>query len=479
MTLSIDALNRIRKLPAVAALLDQAAGPVYLVGGAIRDLLLGRDVHDLDIVLEDNYEETAAKTAAALKTRVVPLGRKPLQILRVPIEGLFLDLCPFQGPDLMHDLTRRDLTINALAWPLAGTDRPDRIVDPTGGLRDLEERRARFVSEKNVLDDPLRLLRLFRFSACLNLSPASESLDLVKKHAALIGAAAGERIGDELKQLLAAPHSAATVKEMLAAGLLFALIPELEATQGCLQGAYHHLDVLSHTMEALSAMEELIEAPEKQLPGYAGEIRVYLDENNRRPLLKLAMLLHDIGKPETRTLDDSNGIHFFGHAELGADMARVVAGRLRMSVADTEFLQLVIGLHLRPFLLRDAHLKGALSPKGMYRFIQKAGPELWGILLHALADDAASQGPAQREKTGPDSVAGFVQLLVETAAQQARNLKQAPKLISGNDLMAEFGLAPSPAMGRLIKAVREAQAVGQLATRDQALALCKQLLVEA
>ena len=182
--------NRLRPIPGVRAVLDRSPGPVYLVGGSVRDLWLGREPQDLDIIVPGPLRETARAVARALGTHPVPLGREPLQIFRIPGEKI-LDLCPMEGPDILTDLKRRDLTFNAMALELASGAQLPRLIDPENGLTDLDCKIARFVSEDNVIADPLRLLRLFRFCAELEFNPDPQSLELVRTHAPKISAMAG------------------------------------------------------------------------------------------------------------------------------------------------------------------------------------------------------------------------------------------------------------------------------------------------
>jgi len=470
-------IRRLASLPALAALHDAAAklpGPIYLVGGAVRDLALGEAASDLDLVTTGPLDLAAARLAEALRVRAIPLGRSPKGIYRFAPPGLIIDLAPAEGGSLERDLARRDLTINAMALALAAGGETDRLIDPYGGLSDLEHRTARFVSETAVLDDPLRLLRLFRFAATLGLKPDPDSLTWVTRHAPLIARSAGERVRTELLKLLAAPRSHPTVRLMLDHGLLEVLFPELVPLRLCDQNEFHHLPVLEHTLLALDHLERILERPETWLSAFAEPIQADLFGTVRGALLKMAMLLHDIGKPRTLTTDAKGSIHFYRHEIVGEEMAAAITARLRLSRTEDAFIRGLVRQHLHPWHLFEAGRRGTLKQKGVLRFLARVGDRLAPLLVHALADGLATQGPkvqAGRPEL-KDLAAFFHRLLKEQAIQN----RERPRLLSGHEVMRAFGLNPSPAVGRLLRAVSEAQALGQIEDRDQALRLAEEML---
>ena len=364
--------------PAVAAVLAAAQGPVWLVGGSVRDLILGRDLADADLVTYENPEEIARLAAERLGVRPVKLGRGDKSVYRLPDRELMADVCPLTGGDIRQDLARRDLTVNALAVELTGGRIAGEVIDVCGGLADLEARRARFVSEENVTADPVRLLRLFRFAAACGLVPDKDSLCLVEKHKGLIANSAGERVREELWGLFSQPGSAPQVRAMAEAGLLEAVFPELTPLKGCIQGDYHHLDVWGHTLEALSCLEEIISDERRLPPGRSREAAAWLGRPKNPARLKLAVLLHDLGKPATRSVEPDGRIRFIGHDKEGEVLAATVAGRLKMSAAGQRLVCFIVRHHLRPFLLRESWAAGRLTPRGVYRLGRLAGDDLWG-----------------------------------------------------------------------------------------------------
>ena len=457
-----------------AVLAAAGSNPVYLVGGSVRDLFLGREINDLDMAIPGDLERIARESADKLGVRAVLLGRDPKMVFRLTFQGLVLDLCPLDGPDINTDLLRRDLTINAMALEL--TPDRSRLIDPLNGARDLRKRSARFVSEENVISDPLRLLRLFRFCSILDLTPDPESLALVRKHAGLISRSAGERIHDELIKLFSPAVCHPVVKSMLEYGLLEALIPELTPLRGCVQGKYHHLDVLGHTMAALESMEKIMAGLDDFFPGRGAEIQEYLDRDLKRVRLKISILMHDLGKPETRSVSSDGEIHFYGHEKAGAEIAVRILARLRSPIAETAYIRKIIENHLRPIRLFEAHRAGSLTPKGVFRFRRDLGPDIPGALIHALADSRASLGPASLARNLNEKHIPFFTDLLDETEQQQKKLEQSPRFLSGTDIMREFNLRPSPLLRVLLDAVEEGRALGTVANRDEALKLVEKLV---
>ncbi len=464
-------IEKLAGLPAISAAAHAAGDCLYLVGGAVRDTVLGVEVNDIDLATTGPFEKTAAVLAGAFQKKGILLGRPQKPTYRFVLPGLIVDLSPAEGGNIESDLRRRDLTINAMALELRPGEA--RIIDPWDGLGDLDNRVARFVSPEVVLADPLRLLRLFRFSADLGLIPHPASLAVVKTHAALIKDVPGERIREELLKLLAVPNISPTVNTMLDCGLLMALMPELEPLRHCDQNHYHHLNVLDHSMLALSCLEEIMAESSDYFPEHVSEIQAYLRGENRTALLKLISLLHDLGKPQTRSEEEDGRLHFYRHEDLGEKLAGQIAARFRLTKNEKSFIQFIVRHHLRVFHLLDAEIKGNLTSKGIYRFGRMAGPDLWAFFLHALADAQATQGPASQIRESGPNLGEFFLYLHEQITKQKQQL---PRLISGRDLMETFDLPSSPLLGRILTEIEEAQAIGRIKTRSEALDYAKKMI---
>jgi tRNA nucleotidyltransferase/poly(A) polymerase len=462
---------------ALEALTVATPGPVFLVGGSVRDLLLGQPLHDYDLVMAGPVEETARRVAATLGLHYVPLGRAPLMTHRLTLGDFIIDLCPLENGSIEADLGRRDLTINAMAIPLDSLAGTPIVIDPFQGRRDLRQGLVRFVSEENVVADPLRLLRLFRFSAALDFAMDSVSLDLAAKHAPLLATVAGERLREELLKTLESPRAVPRLRAMMDHGLLPAFIPELKPMIGCPQGDHHLLDVMGHTLMALDNLETFLSdgLPEVLSP-YGPEIEQFLSTDRTKALLKLAVLLHDLGKPGTRTVASDGRVHFFGHDEAGAVLAGQVAERLHLSTAESRLVTGVIADHMRIFLLQESHQSGRLTSRGLHRFSRHVGEYFWAAVIQALADASAALGPAWEAKGGLAALHDFVGYLIPEVLKQRAVLANSPRLVTGRDIMDQFNLEPSPLIGLILDAIVEAQAAGEVHTRQEALVLARALV---
>lgn len=432
----------------------------FLVGGAVRDLLLNRNPGDFDIAVSENAEAFARQLARVLKASFVPLGKPGQDLFRVVLPDAYYDITPLNGVNIEEDLKKRDFTINALGYSLE----EEKMIDCTGGLADLKKKEIRMVSDRAFPNDPLRLLRTFRFGAVFGYRIAPGTLDSVRLHAPLIRQSAGERIRTELLKMFAAPSAFPYLKEMTDTGLLFEIIPEMRELSGCIQNRFHVFDVLHHTLNALESMEKILAGelwPESASP--------LLPSEEIRPLLKLTVLLHDVGKPPVRSFDPhKKQVHFYGHEKTGAEMAEMILKKLKFPKVEIRFVCKLIRGHLRPLLLFRAGQNRTLKQKGIIRFFMKSGEYTPLLLLHALADDAAkSEIPEKGE------FQEFVKKIYGLYSRDFLEKKSAPPLLNGHDLIREFGLRPSPDFKRILHIVEEARFNGRIRSKEDALKLAK------
>jgi len=458
-----------------AALLAEAApllpGSAYLAGGAVRDALLGRPVHDLDLALPAASLETGRRLADRLGGAFVPLHEEhgvARVVLRRDGQEYRLDLADFRAGGIEGDLRGRDFTVNALAValaPLLGGEAP--ILDPTGGLGDLEARRLRVPSPAAFVDDPLRTLRAVRLARELGLGVEPETAALAAASATALAGVAGERIREELFRLLALESGGAGLRQADAWGLLEAILPETRPMKATPQPLPHRFTVWEHSLRAVEAVERLL-ADLGLLAPYDAAIARHLEETleagvRRRELLKLAALLHDVAKPETRS-EVAGRVRFIGHDKLGAERARAIAGRLRLGGRATGVLARLVAQHLRPMHLGQLE---EVSRRARYRFFRDLGEEAQDLICLALADAAAATGV--EPVTVWRSPAGAFLASFLAGREEAEATAAVPPLLRGGDVMAAFELAPGPEVGRLLAEAREAQALGLVRTREEAL----------
>ncbi len=463
-------------------LAGQANG-VFLVGGYVRDLLLGRVSRDVDFAVEDDPSQLAHRVAEFVGGNVVVLHPEE-RIFRVMAalpqgDGFrILDFSPIKGMDIEQDLSTRDFTINAIGMALDAlaiqhVSLPGGLVDRNGyGWRDLQAGLIRECSKQVFLEDPVRALRAFRFKHVLGFEIEESTLNHLRKYAQLIRESPGERMAAELLEMLAEPGSARIFEDMGEAGLLEPLFPGLAVLAGVEQNAYHHLDAWGHTLLTLDELDRLLAEPELISPGMADTVRAHMDEpimgeHRRRAFLRLAALFHDVGKASTATRDDAGRIHFFDHQRLSGEEVGRVAERLRLSNRAEGYLVKTVAHHMDIGFV----LSGPVTPRAVRRLLQRLGDETIDVVLLSVADREATLGPLSTEQ-GRRIYAAFSDALLE----ERRRDVEIPRLLGGVDLMREFELVPGPLIGDLLDQVRFAQLEGLLETREDALHFVRDLL---
>jgi poly(A) polymerase len=440
----------------------------YIIGGSIRDLLLDRIPTDYDIAVTENPKKIAEKIAKNISGRLVKMGKPGQMIIRVVSNDNIIDITSLNGSFIEDDLKKRDFTINAMAYDLSSGE----IIDCLGGLGDLADKKIRMVSEDVFKKDPIRLIRAYRIGACLNFQIESQTASVISAYANLIENSAGERIRGEIFKLLSTSRSYLYLSQMDDAGLLTAIFPDFDGLKECRQNNHHIYDVFEHTMKAYSHLETILNDPAKILPDTSIQIRQYLDEE-KTVLLKYAILLHDIGKPLTKTIDNRGKIHFYGHPRKSADLAQKVSQKLKFSNREKRFVDVIIRNHLNPLFLFTAMQKKTLTHKGVTRFFIKCGDNTPAVLLHTLADIMAKRDkPNQANK----AFIGFVTDMIRNFFYDFSCKIKEPPLITGRDLIHEFGLTPSPLFKTILNLVQEEKLTGTIKSRSEALAWVRDYL---
>ncbi|MFC2017024.1 CCA tRNA nucleotidyltransferase [Chloroflexota bacterium] len=466
----------------------------YLVGGFVRDVLLRRDTADIDIAVASDALEIAPKLATALGGKYVLLdeanriGRVVVVNKETPStrERWELDFSTFKG-SIEQDLARRDFTIDAMAVNLSQlrNDYTDvQLIDPFNGWTDLHQGVIRTVAETAFESDAVRLLRAVRLAAELSFSIDKETEALIRRCSCLIANVAGERVREELLRLLAISQDGYFLHYLDELGLLIAMIPELAQTKGVEQPKEHFWNVFDHSVELVAAVDFVLRqgawgyANEKVLavaPWSAALAQHFALEvssgSTRRLLLKLAALLHDIAKPKTRAIDEGGRIRFLGHPSEGAAIAVNVLERLRFSAKEVKLVEIMVRHHLRPGQMSH---DGLPSHRAIYRYFRDTGEAGIDILFLSLADHLATRGP-QLDLTHWQEHAQMVEYILAQRFQE-ESLVIPPKLVDGHDLINIFGMSPGPKIGEFLEAVREAQASGEVTSRQETLSYIREHL---
>ncbi len=433
----------------------------YIVGGPIRDVLLDRTPADYDMVVLDHPYKFAADLARKQRGRLVEMGKADQRIYRVVFDGIIVDVSPPAGTSIEQDLARRDFTINALAYDLYA----EKLIDISGGMKDLSGQIIRMVSETAFEADPLRLIRAYRIGAQLRFAIDPFTASAIRRHAPKIRIPAGERVCHEFFRMLHSADARIYLSGMSDNGLLFAIFPELTALRGCAPTRHHHYDAWEHTLKAFYDLENMLNEPQPAFSEMAQKISGHLDREGSA-LLKWSILLHDIGKPSTRSLGSDGSVHYYGHCQKGAELVDAICRRLKMSNRMADYLGFVVRHHLRPLMLFTAHTEGRLTPRGTNRFFIRCGNFTPDILVHAMAD---ASGKTEGKDKKSAAFFEFANGLLASFFQQFRPAVTAPPLITGRDLIAEFNLPPSPLFKTILARVEENRLSGDIQSKGAAL----------
>lgn len=467
---------------------------IYLVGGAVRDLLLKRPHHDFDFVLPSKAIATARKVANALEADFYPLD-ETRDAGRVLVEQdgsrMTLDFIAAQVGSIQSDLAARDLTINAMAIDLR---QPDGLIDPFGGAGDLLAKKLRAPSPSSFEADPVRVLRAIRLAASLGMTIDKDARAQMRAAARGLTAVSPERLRDELFRLLETPKLSASLRALDLLDALSTLFPELQPLKGVEQSPPHAYDAFEHSLNVIDRLQQVIGllsdtySPEGAGDLHAGLVVLKLGRYRQqisaimgrhhvpgRPhssLLLLAAIFHDTGKANTRSVEPSGRIRFIGHEDVSAQLVVQRAKALHLSNNEIELLETFVRHHGRPFALTQTG--EAPSRRAIYRFFRDCGDAGVDICLLSLADfmgKYAADLPQDALSVHLDTLRALLEAYFETPTQ---SVSPAPWL-DGDDLMRELNLGPGPRVGEILEALREAQAAGEVNSRDEALAFARQL----
>jgi len=451
-----------------------AGADAWLVGGSVRDRLLGRRTTDLDLAVTGDVAKAARALARAAHGAAFPLS-EDFGAWRVVVRGgaWQADLSPLLGGSIAADLGQRDFTVNAIAEPLAGGER----VDPHGGERDLAQRRLQMVSPQSFKSDPLRVMRLARFACELDLKPDLATVEAAEdRHEALAGVAA-ERVFAELKRIVAAPDALGGLALLERTGALEVVLPELPALAGVEQSHYHHLDVYEHTLAVLRETIALERDPAAIFGARRGAAVAKLlaeplaDDLTRATALRFGALLHDIAKPRTRAVTDAGRVTFYGHDELGAELAREILTRLHASERLRAHVAALVRHHLRlGFLVRER----PLPPRVEHGYLKACAPVEVDVTLLSVADRLATRG-RRAEEAIEAHLALARELIGPALAWRAPGGPPRPP-VRGDELADALGIRPGPRLGELLAELEAATYAGEVRTRAEAIAHARERL---
>lgn len=472
---------------------------IYLVGGAVRDMLLNRASPDLDFSLPSRGVALARRVANALQADFMVLDevRDTGRVIVTGADGArtYLDFATYRGSSLEEDLRARDFTMNAIAFDL----QTKTILDPLNGASDLRARTIRACSPTSLAEDPIRILRAVRQAAAFDFKIEPETRNSMRQAASLLPRISAERQRDELFKILEGPKPDASLRALEMLGVLPYLLPELPALKGVEQSPPHIYDVWEHTLSVLSHLEGILAvlAPEYSADNtndlFTGLLTLRIGrfreqfarhfaqslntDRSLRAALFLAALYHDVQKPATKSVDEAWRIRFFDHDVKGAEVIEDRARSFNLSNDEVERVRKIVQHHMRFHFFAGRLETNGQEPsrKAIYRFFRDTGDAGVDLVLLGLADLRGTRGMTLTPETWTVAL-DIARILLENYWEKPHETVAPPRLVNGNEIMSELGLQPGRVVGQLLEAIREGQATGKVANREEALVFARDYL---
>ncbi|OEG69817.1 hypothetical protein ATZ36_01820 [Candidatus Endomicrobiellum trichonymphae] len=449
---------------------------VYAVGGFSRDLLLKRNLNDIDLVVSRNALKYSKKIADAFKSKLITLNdaSKTYRIMLKDNIVANIDISLFNGKTIEHDLQNRDFTINAIAFNLKHFENFKKhiIFSDRNTLRDLKSKTVNTVSAESFKTDPLRMLRAFRFTAELNFKISPKTFEQITKNAKLIRQSAPERIKNEFFRVLSVKNSAVLIKDMDSCGLLSEIFAEIKKMKKSSRKYYYHpRGLFQHSFETVESSENILNNLKKYFPENYANMQKHFDDNatfseriTRESLLKFAALFHDSAKPETAKFKNGK-MRFLGHEELGAEKVKGIMFSLKSGKNDIETAAFLVSNHMRPSTLTRNNI---VTKKAALKFFRDIGENTPDLLVLSMSDWHSYK----KLKVFSSKELKFQEKSVRELLKYYYELKNAeplPKIIDGNIIMKKFNLKPGPWIGELLNFAAEAQLESKISNTDEAL----------
>jgi len=426
---------------------------IYLIGGFVRDLFLGRKNNDLDFIIYPFDFIKLQEFSKVINGKIFFLDeeRKYIRInVGIDDEEYSLDFTPPIENNLIKEIIRRDFTINTITISLNNF----KIIDPLRGIKDLLEGNINVCTSKSLIEDPLRILRAFRFSSNLGFKINHQTQKEISKNAIYLNKVKGERIHNEIYKILKGPFTSYIWLKMHELKVLKVILPELSNLENIPWSPPHSTNPLIHTFSSLGILEFLYYYLDEIFEEYSDKIREHLnekvyDEFTRRELIKIAVLLHDIGK-EKYFIDEKNKVHYYGHENLGSLMIENIAERWRLSGKEKDLLKKLVKYHLYPaFIFRDNGEK--------LKIINKMKEDTISLMLLFLADHLSIHKNIE--------VLDFAKSVIRIYLEK----KDLKPILSGNEIMEILNLKPSPLIGYLKDKLLMAQQKGLVKSKEEAI----------
>ena len=460
-------IEKIKSDEILSKIIDKFDNEIYLVGGTVRDFYMGLESTDRDIIVMDqDARDFALKLSELFQATFVPLDEEN-KIYRIvlPDKINYIDVTNPVGDSIEKDLMRRDLTINAIAVNI----RTGELIDISGGVTDIMNKCINYVNELNFVDDPLRLLRVYRFQALYGFQLAPETINAVCKYSDLIHKPAVERINYELLKLFGGDYAHIALENMNKTWILEEIFPFVKELKQVPPNSHHHLDLFHHSIETVKQVQILYnEAPDEVKEHLR---RIDFGGFSRLAHLKLAAFMHDIGKFSTWTIEE--GKHrFIKHDDVGSKMSVKILKDLHFSNKQIDYISSMIKYHIYP-----SHVMTSpqITEKIMMRYVRKMDTNSIDAIILAQADRLSARGPEITDQIVERNITSL-NMLLRFYLEARETLKPLPKLLSGNDVMQILNIKPSKRLGEIMDALHEAQISGDVITKEHAIEFVKNMV---
>ena len=460
-------IEKIKSDEILSKIIEKFDNEIFLVGGTVRDYYMGLESTDRDIiVMDEDARKFALKLSDLFDATFVPLDEENrIYRLVLPDKINYIDVTNPAGDSIEKDLMRRDLTINAIAVNIRTGD----VIDISGGVTDIKNKCINYVNELNFVDDPLRLLRVYRFQALYGFQLAPETINAVCKYSDLIHKPAVERINYEILKLFSGEYAHIALENMNKTWLLEEIFPFVKELKQVPPNSHHHLDLFHHSIETVKQIQNLYNESSDVVKEHLNAID--FGGFSRLAHLKLAGFMHDIGKFSTWTIDE--GKHrFIKHDDVGAKMSVKILKDLHFSNKQIDYISSMIKYHIYP-----SHVMTSvqITEKIMMRYVRKMDTNSIDAVILAQADRLSARGPEITDEIVERNITSL-NMLLRFYLEARETLKPLPKLLDGNDVMKILNIKPSKKLGEIMEALHEAQISGDVITKDHAVEFVKKLV---
>lgn len=434
----------------------------YIVGGFVRDILMNKKSPDRDLILCGcDVEKFSRELADKLNAHFIELDSVN-KIYRIVLENKidYIDITMPIENDFEKDIKRRDLTINAIAYNLKTSE----IIDLVGGVDDIKNKKIKGICDKNFEDDPLRLLRIFRFYAKTGFEIDESLIELSKRLYKRINEPAKERVTVELLKMFEGKYCDLALLKLDECGLLEEIFPIYKEVKKIPPNSHHHLDLIHHLIESVRQVQMIYEKSSEEVKNYLETIKY--GSVQELAFLKLATFLHDIGKPSCWTIEEDTLRHrFIKHDEIGSKLVIPILKDLKFSKKQIQYVQTLIKYHIYPSSMVSAE---DVTDKAFMKFYRKMEGYVIDIIILAMADRLSARGEKITEDIVNKNINALTKLLNDYL-EMRKNIKPLEKLLDGRDIMELLKIKQGPQLGEIINALKEAQISGNVTTKEEAI----------